>query len=178
VGLNTVIFSRLSGAGKIIVLGAPDLRLELAKEFGADLALDIKKISERQRIEAVKDATEGRGGDVVIEASGNPRAVWEGLQMTRDNGIYVVVGQYTDHGPVEINPHLDINKKHIDIRGCWGCDFSHLYKAIQVMNRHAGDFPWEKSITGFYGLSEAQEALEDVESLKVVKAVIDPRKKG
>jgi len=178
VGLNAVIFSRLSGAGKIIVLGAPNLRLELAKEFGADIVLSIEKMSVEERIRAVKDATAGRGGDVVIEASGNPQAVREGLQMTRDNGIYVVVGQYTDNGPVEINPHLDINKKHVDIRGCWGCDFSHLYKAIHLMSLRGSEFRLEKVISGFYGLDEAQNALEDVEHLKVVKAVIKPGKNG
>ena len=44
-----------------------------------------------------------------------------------------------------------------------------------MMNRYASRFKWEKSISRFYALSEAQKALEDVESLKVVKAVIDPK---
>jgi len=174
VGLNAVIFARLSGAGKVIVTGAPEIRLKLAGEFGADIVFDIEKHNPEERINLVKEATEGRGADIVIEASGNPKAVPEGLRMTRDNGIYVIVGQYTDNGAVEINPHLDINKKHLDIRGCWGCDFSHLYKAIQVVNRFSSRFSWEKSISGFYGLNEAQKALEDVESLKVIKAVIKP----
>ena len=176
VGLNTTIFARLSGADKIIVTGAPDLRLNLAKEFGADIVINIEKTPLDERIQMIKDFTNGRGADIVIEATGNPEAVREGLKMVRDNGIYVIVGQYTDNGTVEINPHLDINKKHIDIRGCWGCDFSHLYKAICVMNRYAGDFNWEKSISAFYGLSEAQKAIEDVESLKLIKAVINPQK--
>lgn len=176
VGLNAAIFARLSGAGKIIMVGAPELRLNLARDYGADVILNIDNLSPTERIQAVLDETEGRGADVTIEASGNPKAVAEGLRMTRDNGTYVVVGQYTDNGPVEVNPHLDINRKHLDIRGCWGCDFSHLYRAIAMMGRHAGQFPWEKSITAEYGLGETQRALEDVERLRVVKAVIDPKK--
>lgn len=177
VGLNTVIFSRLSGAGKIIVLGAPDFRLNLALEFGADKVFSIDEYPPKDRIRLVLEETGGRGADVAIEASGNPKAVREGLQMTRDNGVYVVVGQYADNGPVEINPHLDINKKHVDIRGCWGCDFSHLYKAIHVMNRYGSRFPLEKAISKIYNLDESQKALMDVEELRVVKAVIDPWKK-
>ena len=92
-----------------------------------------------------------------------------------DNGVYVVVGQYTDNGPVEINPHLDINRKHVDIRGCWGCDFSHLYRAIGMMSRHCETIGWEKMISARYGLAQAGRALEDVEQLRVVKAVIDPK---
>src|SRR5262245_18788852 len=52
------------------------------------------------RVRWVKDRTNGRGADVVIEASGNPAAVGEGLDMVRDAGRYVVVGQYTDAGDV------------------------------------------------------------------------------
>lgn len=177
VGLNTAIFARLSGAAKVIMIGAPALRLQLAREFGADVILNIESLSPADRLQAVMDQTEGRGADVTVEASGNPRAVQEGLRMTRDNGIYVVVGQYTDNGPVDVNPHLDINRKHMDIRGCWGCDFSHLYRAIAMLGRHATQFPWEKAITASYGLHETQAALNDVEQLKVVKAIIDPRKK-
>lgn len=176
VGLNIVIFSRLSGANKIIVTGAPELRLNLAKDYGADCIINIDKFSVKERIEMVKDLTHGYGADITIEASGNPKAVNEGIQMTRNNGIYVVVGQYTDNGSIEINPHLDINKKHLDIRGCWGCDFSHLFKAIQVMNRYSTYFDWEKMISKFYALNETQIALEDVESLKVIKAVIEPNR--
>jgi threonine dehydrogenase-like Zn-dependent dehydrogenase len=104
-----------------------------------------------------------------IEASGNPQAVPEGMRMCRDNGIYVIVGQYSDHGNIEINPHLDI-------RGCWGCDFSHLYKSIHVINRYASEFKLEKAISRYYSLEEAQKAIEDVEALHVIKAVIAPGK--
>jgi len=84
-------------------------------------------------------------------------------------GVYVIVGQYTDNGSIDINPHLDINKKHLDIRylntfdihiiyshfhnrGCWGCDFSHLYLAIQMMGKTAQTVPWTKMITAKYSL--------------------------
>lgn len=175
VGLSAVIFARVSGADNIIMTGAPEMRLNLAKEFGADTTISIDDYPETERIKAVLELTDGRGADVTIEASGNPKAVAEGMRMTRDNGTYVIVGQYTDCGNVEINPHLDINKKHLDIRGCWGCDFSHLYKAIRMMNRHADNFPWEKTISAGYSLDKAQQALNDVENLKVIKAVIDPK---
>jgi L-iditol 2-dehydrogenase len=176
VGINTVVFARLSGADKIIILGAPEHRLNLAREFGADITIDIEDLSPKERAEVILSHTDGRGADVTIEASGNPAAVTEGVQMTRDNGIYVIVGQYTDHGPVLINPHLDINKKHLDIRGCWGCDFSHLYRGIQMMGRTAETIPWQKMISRHYGLGDTQQALDDVENLRVVKAVIDPKR--
>lgn len=113
VGLNAVILAQLVGALKVIVVGAPKLRLDLAREFGADAVINIETTSPEQRLAAVQELTQGRGADVVIEATGVPEAVREGMAMTRDAGTYVVVGQYTDNGEVAINPHLDLNKKHL-----------------------------------------------------------------
>ena len=52
--------------------------------------------------------------------------------MARDGGRYVVVGQYTDNGTAEINPHLDINRKHLEIRGCWGVELGHIWRAMEA----------------------------------------------
>lgn len=41
-----------------------------------------------------------------LESTGAPHAVGEGLDLCRKNGWYLVVGQYTDHGAVPLNPHL------------------------------------------------------------------------
>jgi len=178
VGLCATALARLSGAGTVVTVGAPELRLALAAEFGADESLDVRRTSAQERVERVRGLTSGRGADVVIEASGNPAAVPEGLAMTRDNGVYVIAGQYTDNGAVEINPHVDINRKHVDIRGCWGVDFSHLYRAVVMLSRTVGRMPWEKAITARYSLAQAGQALRDVEELRVVKAVIEPSLQG
>jgi len=122
----------------------------------------------------VRALTGGRGADVTIEATGNPAAVREGMQMTRDAGRLVVVGQYTDNGEVSFNPHQDLNKKHLDVRGCWGSDFSHLYRGVRVLARYGERFGWERMITRAYTLDEANQALADVEGLRVVKALIRP----
>jgi len=94
------------------------------------------------------------------------------MRMTRDAGRYVVVGQYTDVGSATFNPHLDLNQKHLEIRGCWGSDVGHVYRAVKVMARH--HFPWTDLITREYALENAQQALEAVEAQTVVKALIVP----
>jgi len=118
VGLSCVAFARLSGAGTVIAIGAPKPRLDAARRMGADLALDLAATTIAQRRDTVLSATEGRGADTAIEASGNPAAVGEGLDLVRDGGTCTVVGQYTDHGPVEINPHTQINRKHLASAAC------------------------------------------------------------
>jgi L-iditol 2-dehydrogenase len=174
VGLNAVVLAQLQGAGQVIVVGAPRLRLEIARALGADEVLDIGYYGPAERVARVRDLTGGRGADVTIEATGVPAAVREGMQMTRDAGRLVVVGQYTDVGEVEINPHWDINRKHLEVRGCWGSDFSHFYRGVRVLGRYGDRFGWERMITRTYTLEEAGQALADVEQLKVVKALIRP----
>ena len=174
VGLSAAVLAQLSGATEVIVIGAPQLRLNMAKNAGADFVINVEQQAPEQRISFVKDLTDGRGADVVIEATGNPAAVLEGIRMTRDNGRYVVVGQYTDAGTATINPHLDINRKHIEIRGCWGTDFSHVYRGVKVLAKYADRFSYAQFISRIYSLYETDQALSDVEQLKVIKAVIKP----
>jgi len=174
VGLMALALSLMAGAGKTIVLGNGDLRLKAARDFGADLVIDIDQLPPAERVEAVRQATNGRGADVTIEATGSPQAVPEGMNMTRDAGTYVVVGQYTDLGEVPINPHHLINRKHLDVRGCWGIDFSHLYKSLHLLPRLAKRFPLGRIITREYTLQEANQALDDVRAQRVVKAAIVP----
>ncbi len=175
VGLNAAIFAQLAGALRVLVVGAPKARLEAARRLGAEDVLDLTEIARpEERVRWVRERTSGRGADVVIEASGNPAAVPEGLEMLRDAGRYVIVGHYTDSGETALNPHLHVNRKHATILGCWGYEFTHLHRSLAMMARHAARFRWRELVTREYALAEAQAALEDMERLAVVKALIRP----
>jgi L-iditol 2-dehydrogenase len=110
-----------------------------------------------------------------LEATGDPKAVVNAMRCTRDAGRVVIVGQYTNAGEVSFNPHLDLNMKHIDVRGCWGADFSHFYKAVQLMSAPHLSERWAAVPVKRYGLHEAGEALASVASGDSHKALIDPR---
>ena len=176
VGLCAAMFALLSGAGAVAVVDPAPSRIAAARTLGVDHT--VEALSSMDRIAAILELTAGRGADVTIEATGNPGAITEGLQMTRDNGTYAIAGQYTDAGDVTLNPHRLINKKHIDIRGVWGTDFSHLYKAVQLMARHRDRYPLQQMITKVYSLKDAETALADVEQCRVVKAVIAPNQEA
>ncbi|HYF50328.1 MAG TPA: zinc-binding dehydrogenase [Planctomycetota bacterium] len=172
VGLQCAALANLSGATQVIVSGAPDDRLALAKQFGAHQTLDIRITQEADRAAAVRRLTDGRGADVVIEACGQPRAVREALQMVRDQGRVVVVGQYTDRGDVSFNPHNELNRKHVEVRGVWGSDFSHLYKGLKLVESFQARVPWKSLAASVYPLDKAEEALTAMREMKCPKALL------
>ncbi|HET7292083.1 MAG TPA: zinc-binding dehydrogenase [Vicinamibacteria bacterium] len=173
VGLNAVVFASLAGALRVLAVGAPAARLDAARRLGAEDVLDVTAVTEpASRIRWVLERTRGRGADVVIEASGHPAAVPEGLEMVRDAGRYVVVGQYTDAGDTTLNPHRHLNRRHVTLLGCWGYEYTHLHRAVALMARHNARYRWRELITREYTLAEAGRALEDMKGLRVVKALI------
>ncbi len=174
VGLSTIILARLAGALRVLCIGAPEARIETAARVGADAVLNWQEAEESERWEWVREHTEGRGADITVEATGQPRAVVQAMRWTRDAGRAVIVGQYTNHGEVEFNPHLDLNQKHLDLRGCWGSDFSHFYRAVEIISDPAASRGWNQIETREFGLEEAQTALDLVASGGLIKALIRP----
>lgn len=174
VGLSAVAFAALRGAGRVLAFGAPANRLELAGQMGADAALSIETDDPERREAAVRECTRGRGADVVIEAAGHPAALEEGFRLLRDGGTYVIAGHYTDVGTTTINPHVDINRKHADVRGQWGTELSHMVRALALLAKHHERLPFARVIGGRYGLDQAGQALADVEARRVTKAIIVP----
>ena len=180
VGLNAIILSLMRGALKVLCIGAPDHRLEAASEVGASDVLNFENREVAERLEWVLERTDGRGADVTIEATGTPDAAVQAMRFVRDAGRVVIVGQYTDHGETSFNPHLDLNKKHLDVRGCWGSDFSHFYRGVQIVSDPNRSKPWTKlkEKLSSYRLDQANEALADVKEERVLKALIEPSEKG
>lgn len=175
VGLSAVILARMSGAGQVLCIGAPAARLAAARSAGASETTDISIASPEARLAWVMELTAGRGADITIEATGAPQAVVEAMRFTRDAGRVVVVGQYTDHGEVDFNPHSDLNRKHLEVRGCWGSDYSHFHRAVRLLQDPVRAASWETLSLDRYGLAGANDALDAVEAGVVVKALIDPR---
>lgn len=173
VGQSAIALAALSGAVRIFAIGDPSSRLEFAKRMGATAVIGLD-IAPNERAERVRHETGGHGVDAVIEAAGVPDAVSQALDLVRDGGRVVIAGQYTDNGDVRIHPHWQINRKHVDIRGCWGSDYSHVHRAVQIAARFGDRMPWSEMIGGKFGLADAGKALAAVERREVTKAVIVP----
>jgi D-arabinose 1-dehydrogenase-like Zn-dependent alcohol dehydrogenase len=174
VGLSVIALARLAGASTVIAIGAPEARLALARRMGADTTMDLGSSSVDERRSRILELTDGDGVDVIVEAAGSARAVEEGLGLVRDGGAYVIAGHYTDAGPSTINAHHHINRKHLDIRGCWGSEPAHFLRALRVLERHAAAIPWREIGAKTYNLRELNTALADAEAMRIPKALVKP----
>jgi L-iditol 2-dehydrogenase len=173
VGLSAIALAKLAGATTVIAFGAPADRLELARAMGANHVVDVLQMSQAERLQIVRDLTGGLGVDVAIEAAGSARAVEEALDLIRDGGRYVIAGHYTDAGPSAINVHQQINRKHLEIRGCWGSEPRHFLRALSVLETHP-EIPFRLIGAKTYSLRALNEALADAEAMRIPKALVDP----
>ena len=127
-----------------------------------------------ERLSRIRQLTGGRGADVVIEASDAPEAIPQALDMVRDGGRVIVCGHYTDNGAVEIHPHWQINRKHVELRGCWGARYEHFHRAVELARRFQNQKPWREMVSGRYPLDRAADALSSIEKRTALKAIIVP----
>lgn len=179
VGICAAIAARQSGATVILCDMAPS-RLTAGRKMGFQV-IDAAEDGEIPVAKRLVEVANGRLADVVIEATGVSSAIQDGIAMTRDGGRYVIVGHYSDSGDIHINPHFDINRKHLEIRGTWGIEFSHFQKAInllETLSTSQGSMKFEEILTTIYPLERAQDALDAVRDRRVVKAIISLQKKS
>jgi len=170
-GLAHLIKARVLGAGDIIALDVSDFRLDLAKEFGADYTLNVRTTTPEERMAFVKDLTDGRGADMVIETAGIPDVLPEGLDLLRRGGTYLEASNFVDAGEVTINVHRHLAAKNVLLIGSTNHPNTEYDRTMKMMMRYEERFPWMKFVTHQFKLDEAKEAMEksfEDESLKVV----------
>lgn len=171
VGQSCVALASLSGAGEVVAVDAVADRLSYARRMGATQVVDLG-MPRPERLSTVRGWTRGRGVDVVMEASGHPDAVSEALDLVRDGGRVVVCGHYTDNGAVEIHPHWQINRKHVELRGCWGSRYEHFHRAVEIAARAGAEKPWREMAGARHTLDTVGAALDAIQRRKHVKAII------
>lgn len=174
VGLCHTIKARLLGAGEIIVTDKSEFRLNMAKQFGANHTFNVEFLSESERIEAVKELTDGLGADVVVECTGYPQSVIEGLEMLRKGGTFIEVGNFVDTGTVEINPHRHLLSKNVRLIGSGNFMCLGLVPTMKLMKQSLNLYPFEKIITHTYKIEEAEKAIEKSMDLDSMKVVLSP----
>ncbi|MGH2370588.1 MAG: alcohol dehydrogenase catalytic domain-containing protein, partial [Chloroflexota bacterium] len=164
IGSLIACVARLTGADKIILIGAPANRLEIVQQVASvDEVIDIDKVPDwEQRVKLVRQMTpSGIGADVVYEAAGVPIAFREALRMVRRFGTVVETGHFT---PRKAEPFdvFEICSSAASIYGHYGLSNQAWVAGARFLGRHAGTFAFEQLVTNLYPLSDLLLALENM----------------
>ncbi len=158
IGLMLAFLAKKAGAARVILTGvaADEARLTIGKKIGADM---IVRVDENDLTPIVMEATGGSGADHVFEASGNGRALIQGIGVLKSGGDIVLVGI---HGaPVS----LDINalvRKEKRLLGAYGSSPKTWQRVIRILAESGNQlrplithrFPLEEGLAGFKASKE------------------------
>ena len=89
----------------------------------------------------MRDIVGGFGADLVMDCSGHPTAGPEGIEMLRDGGTYVEMGQFTDAGSINTSWHR-ICTKDLNVLGSWGFTGNDLPLGVDMLYRTRNKYPW------------------------------------
>jgi 2-desacetyl-2-hydroxyethyl bacteriochlorophyllide A dehydrogenase len=86
-----VQLAKARGAGPVIGVTRSAWKRSIADRLGADLTVTTGDAG----IQAVREATQGHGADVVIESTGMVKCIGDAIAMVRPGGTVVLFGIYT-----------------------------------------------------------------------------------
>jgi threonine dehydrogenase-like Zn-dependent dehydrogenase len=176
IGVLAVAAAQEMGAGRVIVVGAPEQpRLALCLRFGAEATVNIDELETPQsRIAAVREIVGGYGADVVMDCSGHPSAGPEGIEMLRDGGTYVEMGQFTDAGAIDTNWHR-ICTKDLNVLGSWAFTANDLPLGVAMLDRARDRYPFYEMQTLFpFTEDGVSEGIAAAMAMGTVKSTIIP----
>jgi threonine dehydrogenase-like Zn-dependent dehydrogenase len=182
VGLLAIATASFGGASRVVAIGGPERRLEIARELGASITVDIGVMRDAdERREVVLAASpNGAGFDVVVECAGVPSTVPEGFGYLRRGGCFVELGHFSDVGAVEINPYqhfLSRDARMVSSSGYTPDSFGRALSLVERLGSKAKDL-----ITHKLPLERASDAVRalmpvnrwQLDGVEVGKVVIDP----
>ena len=165
VGLCAVQAARASGAARVVGVDTVPERLEVARSFGA-VAVHLTEEDPRA---AVKEATEGRGADVVVDAVGHPDALDMACRMARKAGTVSVVGVYAERCEVHMGvvwiKALRLVTGHANV-------IAHVDPVLAMMD--AGVLDPTPLVSRHMKLDDAPDAYEAYANRAALKIVMSP----
>ena len=173
-GMCFLMKARMLGAGTIIAVDLSDYRLDFAKRLGADYVISAAKCSKTERLQMVKDLTNGRGADMVIETAGVPQAVPEALEMLRVSGLLVEAGNFSDLGEIPLSPHRHLCAKNVRILAVGGEEPAAYGPGMRQMARYMKHYPLREFVTHRFPLREVNTAMRKAIEPDSMKVVFEP----
>jgi len=175
VGLSALMAAKLSGAAQIIAVDVNDMKLQKAKELGAEHVINASQEDPVQRIMAIAGgglSYSGGGVDCAIESTANVNVMAQAFSSVHNGGVCVVVGMAPLGSILSIEPWQLLLGKTLK-----GCVQGHIRAQLDIPRYvdlyMAGKLPIDKLISKRYkGLETINEVIADFESGKVVRGVV------
>jgi threonine dehydrogenase-like Zn-dependent dehydrogenase len=170
-GLYSLAAAREHGARQVLVIGAPEHRLNVARRWGADHVLDIEAMPEvNQRIAWVRELTGGRGADIVFNCA-SAYAMVESMRMARPGGRLVEIA-HSAGADIHLPPMLLFRgvRPLLPISG----EARHFFQAMEFLSAKRDSYDFDGMISNAYSLEDTGEALRRMSELTEVKPVIYP----
>ena len=165
-GIIHAMFSRSLGASQIIVSDLVKYRLEVAKRFGADLAINPQSDS---LAEKVREVTDGMGADIVIVTVPNVKALLEGMGVCRKGGTLCIFAPTPPTEYMRVSPHRlffseiklipSYSTSHIETRAALKLISSRKIKAEELITHR---FPLRRIGDAFKIAAKGKECLKVV----------------
>jgi threonine 3-dehydrogenase len=168
IGLFAVGIARALGAWKVIAVEPNDYRREMAGPMGADLVIDP---TQTDPVAAVTQATNGSGAEVVLEMSGNARAIDQGTRMLARGGRMSFLG--LPDGPVTLDLNDQVIFKEARLQGITGREMFRTWQQTTTL-LSTGRVDVAPVITHRFGLERFEEAFATAASGRSGKVILLP----
>ena len=150
VGLCAMLSARTMNARKIVAIDTDDYRLKLAQKQGlADVVINPNNTNAET---VIKELTENRGADCVIEAAGGENTLQTAWQIARANAIIAIVAMYEENQTLPL-PKM-YGKNLIFKTG--GVDAVHCDKLVKLISE--GKINTDFLISATFSLENIKEA--------------------
>ena len=166
IGMCAIKIAKAAGAARIIASDVSEYRLNLAKELGADLVINVTK---QNTVDEIMKFTNGKGIDVMIEMSGNAKGIQDGFEVLRRGGFVSMLG--IPSKPVELDIANAIVFKGATVQGINGRRmFDTWYKAQDLLR---GGLDINPVITHRFPFADIKKGFDLMVSGECGKVVID-----
>jgi threonine dehydrogenase-like Zn-dependent dehydrogenase len=173
IGIAHAAKARLMGASMVIAIDPFRPRVELTGELGAT-DLIVASATDASLVDQVRDLTNGRGVDLVVDATGHPDSFGPSLELLRDGGTLVEVGAFVDLGTVPVNP-ASILGRNLTIFGVAGEDARAYDRTLAMFAEHHERVPFDRVVTHEFPLTDVETAMQTALGAdSAMKVVITP----
>lgn len=170
IGMSALLAATTFAPTQLIAVDLSDEKLTLARELGATHTINA---AEQDPVAAILALTAGRGVDYSLEAGGTTTTIEQAFASVRDGGGQCVFASHPKNDlKIQLEPHAFHRGK--SIRGSWGGGsqpdkdiprFADMYKS--------GQLKLDVLLSKEYRLEQINEALDDLDNRKIVRALIN-----